>query len=239
MPRFFMAFVCCSLFLAASALGQEIKEIKLFEKKNLADWVFHADKEGAKVSDTFSFTEDGRLLCTGQPFGYLATKEEYENFKFAIEYRWAEGKEPTNSGIFLRIADQPKDTFLPQAVEVQLKHKEAGDLWGFHGWKLMNSAVDRYTARESEKGGKVTGIRKLLDAEKEPGQWNAMEILYENSTIVVVVNGRIVNMAYALDIPDLLPEGHVAAPAPPPGRLGIQSEGGPIEFRNAVLTVLP
>jgi hypothetical protein len=205
---------------AASAFGQT----PLFEKKNLADWDFYVDKEGVKAGDVFSFADDGRLLCIGQPFGYLATKESYKNFKFAVEWRWGEGKEPTNSGIFLKITEQPKGAFLPKTVEVQLAHKNLGDLWAFHGRKITEPG-NRLVNAENDTIGKFMGVKKLLDAEKIPGQWNAMDILCHEGLIVIAVNGHIVNWTTGAEAID--------------GRIGFQSEGGPIEFRNAILTPLP
>ena len=218
--------VCCCMLTAASlmtvsAVGQTV----LFEKKNLTEWDFYVDKDGVKAEEVFSFTDDGRLLCTGQPFGYLATKESYKNFKFAVEWCWPAGKEPTNSGIFLKITDQPKGAFLPKAVEVQLHHKDAGDIWAFHKRIAAVDSSPRYSASENATLGKINGVTKLLDAEKVPGQWNSMEILCVDSLIVVVVNGKIVNWTSTAEV--------IA------GRIGFQSEGGPIEFRNAVLTELP
>jgi hypothetical protein len=208
------------LIAAASALGQTA----LLEKKNLADWDFYVVKEGVKVEDVFSFASDGRLLCTGLPFGYLATKETYKNFKLSLEWCWTQGKEPTNSGIFLKITDQPKGAFLPKAVEVQLQHKNAGDVWAFYGRTITDSS-DRFSSAESADIGKFMGVKKISDAEKAPGQWNAMEILCVDGLIVVVVNGKIVNWTAGAEAIE--------------GRIGFQSEGGPIEFRNVVLTTLP
>jgi hypothetical protein len=215
------SFVCCwMLVAAASAFGQTA----LFEKKNLADWDFYVNKEGVKVEEVFSFADDGRLLCKGQPFGYLATKESYKNFRFAFEWCWTEGQAPTNSGIFLKITEQPKDAFLPKSVEVQLQHKNAGDIWAFHGRTITESG-GRLVNRENAAIGKFMGVQKMLDAEKAPGQWNAMEILCVDGLIVVVVNGKIVNWTTGAEAME--------------GRIGFQSEGGPIEFRNAVVTPLP
>jgi hypothetical protein len=209
------------MFIAAtSVFGQTA----LFEKKNLADWDFHVDKEDVKVGDVFSFSNDGRLLCTGQPFGYLATKEAYKNYKLAVEWRWPEGKTPTNSGIFLKITEQPKGAFLPKSVEIQLQHGNGGDIWAFHSRTLTESG-NRVVHRENATIGKFMGIPKILGAEKEPGEWNIMEILCTNGLIVVTVNGKIVNWTTGAE--------------PIEGRIGFQSEGGPIEFRNAVLTTLP
>jgi len=214
-------FVCCWMFVAVTALGQT----SLFRGKNLADWDFYVDKESVKVEDVFSFSGDGILVCKGQPFGYLCTKESYKNFKFSVQWRWPDGEKPTNSGVFLKIGEQPRGTFLPQTVEVQLQYKSAGDLWGFHGRKLTGPA-DRFVDREgNEKTGKTNGVKKILDQEKEPGQWNNMDILCNDGLIVVVVNGKIVNWTIGAE--------------PVEGRIGLQSEGGPIEFRFATLTVLP
>jgi hypothetical protein len=221
MQRYVIAsLVCFWMVAAASAFGQTV----LFEKKNLADWDFYVDKEGVKVEDVFSFSNDGRLLCTGKPFGYLATKESYKNFKLSLEWCWSQGKEPTNSGIFLKITDQPKGAFLPKTVEVQLHHKNAGDVWAFHGRTIIDSG-DRFASVDSPDIGKFTGVKKVLDAEKAPGQWNNMEILCIEGLLVIVVNGNIVNWTTGAEAIK--------------GRIGFQSEGGPVEFRNAVLTVLP
>jgi len=221
------SFVCCCMLIATSAFGQQIN---LFENRNLANWDFHVVEEGVQVGDVFSFSEDGRLLCTGQPYGYLATKESYKNFKFAVEWRWVDWKWntgiiPTNSGVFLKITDQPKGAFLPKAVEVQLCHKDAGDLWSFYGRTITDSS-DRFTKVDDHPViGNFMGVKKMLDAEKAPGQWNAMEILCVEGLIVVVVNGKIVNWTTGAEAIS--------------GRVGFQSEGGPIEFRNVVLTTLP
>ena len=213
------SLVCCWMLVAsASAFGQTA----LFEKKNLADWVFHVVDEGVKVENVFSFSADGRLLCKGQPFGYLATKESYKNFKLALEWRWPEGVPPTNSGIFVKITDIiPAPAFLPKSIEVQLHDKNAGDLWAFYGRTITD---DRLRNAQNPNIGKFMGVGKLLMAEKDAGQWNSMEILCVESLIVVVVNGKIVNWTTGAEALE--------------GRIGFQSEGGPVEFRNAVLTTL-
>jgi len=217
------------LVATASAFGQTIN---LFGKKNLADWDFHVVQEGTtqvKVENVFSFTDDGRLLCTGQPYGYLATKESYKNFKFSVEWRWSgwnwpKGIEPTNSGVFLKITDMPKDSFLPKSIEVQLQNRNAGDIWAFHG-RTITDSPDRLVTVNHDVIGRFMGVRKNIAAENEPGQWNSMEIFCTGSLIVVTVNGKIVNWTTGAE--------------PIEGRIGLQSEGGPIEFRNAILTVLP
>ncbi len=225
LKKSFVLTICCLLLTVSTASGQ----VNLFDKKNLSEWDFHVDKEGVAVGDVFSWTDAGTLVCKGIPFGYLATKEPYKNFKLSLEYRWPEGVKPTNSGIFLRIAEQPPKTFLPKTVEVQLAHKSAGDLWGFHDMKLPGPAGSPEARIVVKDGGEImgrqSGVKRVLEAEREPGQWNALEILCTEGLIVVVLNGKIVNW---------VTDAEILA-----GRLGFQSEGGPIEFRSAELSVLP
>ena len=215
------SFVCCWMLVAAVPA---FSQIVLFDKKNLAEWDFYVDKEGVKVEDVFQFASDGSLACKGQPFGYLATKESYKNFKLSVEWCWPQGTAPTNSGIFLKITEQPRDAFLPKSVEVQLQHKNAGDIWAFYGRTITDSS-NRFASADNPAIGKFMGVHKTLDAEKEPGQWNTMEILCVDRLIVVVVNGKIVNWTTGAEAIE--------------GRVGFQSEGGAVGFRNAVLTALP
>ncbi|MCL2744034.1 MAG: DUF1080 domain-containing protein [Planctomycetaceae bacterium] len=228
MKKFIAAlFVFCAVSFSLNTIC--FGQVALFEKTNLNEWIFFTDKAGVKVDDVFSFTADKVLRCKGQPFGYLATKENYKNYKLSLEYRWVEGEKPTNSGIFLRITDQPDKTFLPKTFEVQLAHNSAGDLWGFHGrTQKAPEGTDpkRYIERNGgDMTGETKGVKRLVGNEKEPGQWNCVDLLVQNGLIVIVFNGTIVNWVTDAEVVD--------------GKIGFQSEGGPIEFRNAVLTVLP
>ncbi|MDR0337493.1 MAG: DUF1080 domain-containing protein [Planctomycetaceae bacterium] len=222
--------VFCTLLFSATVFGQiDSGTVSLFEKTNLSEWDFHTDKEGVEVGDVYSFSGNGLLMCQGKPFGWLGTKEVYKNFQLSVEYRWSPGATPTNSGIFLRLNKQPEKTFLPRCVEVQLAPERVGDLYGFHGMKLPapdGVAKDRASARDGgETFGLINGLKKTANVEKKPEEWNTLDILCSNGLIVVAVNGKIVNW--------------VTDAEQTSGKIGFQSEGGPIQFRNAILTVLP
>jgi hypothetical protein len=199
--------------------------VNLFASKNLADWDFVL-VDGAKKEDVFSFTDDGILKCAGKPFGYLCTKEKYRDFKLTVQWRWPEGVEPTNSGVFLRMNGETKG-FLPRGVEAQLAHKSAGDLWAFFGMGLAAHDKARFTHNTPGRDitGESRGIKKLVDAERPAGRWNTYEILCQGDSIVISVNGTIVN--WTREVEDV------------EGPVGLQSEGGPIEFRNFFITPLP
>ena len=220
-----IAGFCVAVFWGAFSSAQDKPQPKnLFAERDLAKWDFHVVEEGVKIGDVFSFTDDGVLNCTGKPFGYLATRSIYKNYKVSLEYVWPEGVEPTNSGVFLRINAQPKESFLPRGFEAQLMHGNAGDLWGFHGMRI-DGPKDRHTDNPNhELAGAITGVKRIESAEKQPGQWNLMEILVVDSLVVISLNGKIVNWTNEADTT--------------PGKIGLQSEGGPIKFRNFILTEL-
>jgi hypothetical protein len=196
----------------------------LLASRNLADWDFFLDDPGLKKEDVWSFNREGNLVCKGEPIGYLCTKDEFQNFKLTVQWRWPQGVEPTNSGVLMRITGTPRA--LPSCIEAQLHHGDAGDIWAFHGTKVEGFDKTRLKNNPNHPlGGKMAGIRKLLDAENPPGEWNTYEILFQGGTLVISLNGKIVN--WTKDAADR------------PGRIGLQSEGGLVEFRNVIVTPLP
>lgn len=194
--------------------------VDLFNGKNLDGWDYFLVDENLEMEDVWS-VNDGLLVCKGEPMGYIATKGEYTNFKLVVEWRWPEGVEPTNSGVLMRITGDP--WALPKCTEAQLQHGNAGDIYGFHGFKVSGDP-DRFIENEKELTGKLTGVKKIFDNEDEPGDWNRYEIYMLNSSLTLYINGAKVNEANGLNII--------------PGKIGLQSEGGPIQFRTVKLIAL-
>ena len=199
--------------------------ISLLNPDSLDGWgYFLVKEEGAEkapeMADVWSIAK-GVLSCKGVPMGYLSTEKTYENFRLTFQWRWPKDTEPTNSGVFLRITGE--DRALPKCVELQLKHKSAGDLIGFHGMTLEGPA-DRLVKKENEIGGKLCILPKTEDAELPAGEWNQGKVIVNGDTITVFVNGKKVNQATG-----------VPANA---GKIGLQSEGGPIEFRKVNVKVI-
>jgi hypothetical protein len=190
------------------------RTIALFNGKDLDNWtVFLNDEEGpVEPSDVWQ-VRDGVIWCSGTPFGYLRTKETYRNFKLTVEWRWPE--EPTNSGVFVRIFGEDKQW--PLCVEAQLKHGRAGDLIAFNG-RLEGAQVRRETLQILQRTGDSN--------EKKPGEWNTYEITcnHKDIDIETSVNG--------------VPQTRANGSMPFEGSIGLQSEGGPIEFRTVRLQPL-
>ncbi len=212
--------LCVFLILTTTSVLSAAEPIQLFDGKSLEGWGCYLVDPDVKCSDVWS-VKDGLLYCKGEPMGYLHTKKKYENFKLVVEWRWPEGVEPTNSGVLMRIIGEPQA--LPKCLEAQLMHKNAGDFYGFHEFEI-NGAEDRLLKRESPMAGKLTGVKKMTDAEKPAGEWNRYEIVLDGGKLTAKINGKLVNEAF--DCQRV------------PGFIGLQSEGGPIEFRKVELIPL-
>lgn len=216
------------LALAAAATGSasaadDGQAVDLLAGGSLDGWnVFVVDSK-VKKEDVWS-VKDGVLVCKGEPLGYLYTKQQFKNFKLTLQWRWAPGKEPGNSGVLLRIAGDAV-TFLPKCAEAQLKSGSAGDIWGFYGFQLKGDAARLREIKKHEQLGDFMGVGLIKANEKEPGQWNTYEITMNAGQLTLLVNGEKVNEATDCDV--------LA------GAIGLQSEGGEIHFRSICVTPLP
>jgi len=200
-------------FSTLAAGRPPLQEIQLFNGANLDGWDFFLVDGGVGMGEVWS-VEDGILVCKGEPNGYLYTTADYESFKLVVEWRWPE--EPGNSGVLMRVA--PEEVMLPSCVEAQLRSGNAGDMYGFQGFRIGGDP-DRLS--EISIGW---SLQKIEANENEPGEWNRYEITAEGERISVVLNGKLVNEATGCEVR--------------PGRIGLQSEGGVIHFRKVDLTPL-
>ena len=203
--------------MAAEPQGSET--INLFNCKNLDGWQAHLVDPNVKMEDVWS-VEDGILTCKGEPFGFLHTKNKYTNFRLVVEWRWP--GEGSNCGVLMRVTGNPPN-FLTTCVEAQLKHGDAGDIWGFYGFHV-DGAEDRLVKVDHKVLGKFQGVKKIKDAEKPLGEWNKYEITLQGDKLSLTINREKVNEAHGLTVVS--------------GAIGLQSEGGPIQFRTVQLTPL-
>lgn len=184
----------------------------LFNGKDLSGWVKVINKEkGCCPDKTWSVT-NGVISCTGQPFGYLMTQQSYANYKLHVEYRWSAKSEQQNSGIFIHKTG-PDDFFLPKSIETQLKEGNAGD------FVLLSKATLNGVENNKNKCIEKTG----KPSEKPFGEWNSADIIVKGDTIKSSINGVLQNTGKDI---------YTNA-----GNICLQSEGGPIEFRN--ISIMP
>lgn len=199
-------------FLAVSAMllsGCKEKKTMLFNGKDLDGWVLYvAPEDGVAATDVFKVS-DGKIVVAGRPFGYMRTEKEYADYKLHAEWRWIGAA--TNSGIFQRV--QEGDRIWPSVVEVQLQGGHAGDLLGMGGTALAH--VD------PKAPGLFYKVRASGESPEKPeGEWNSADVEVTGNNVKVWVNGKFVN-----ETEGLFTKGCIA----------LQSEGGPLEFRNVYI----
>ncbi|MGE4569125.1 MAG: DUF1080 domain-containing protein [Bacteroidales bacterium] len=206
--RLALLLVALSAFVACQKAPQPVS---LFNGTDLAGWVPYLAPDSliTNPADVYKVKE-GCIWVSGKPLGYLRTENEYTDYRLTVEWRW--DGEPTNSGLFQRIA-LPDQTF-PKAIEVQLAAGKAGDFVMLGGSKI----------NETNETGPFPVVKAMNPTnEKAPGEWNRAEITCKGDSIIVYVNGLLQNKASG---------------APTSGYIGLQSEGGPIMFRSITVTPL-
>ncbi|RYD19535.1 MAG: DUF1080 domain-containing protein [Verrucomicrobiaceae bacterium] len=219
--------------LLASIAVSTAAPIKLFNGEDLTGWtadVPAADKEkdkedkDRKIAPSFMVV-NGMLVSMGKPEGHLVTNQMYSDYTLTVEYRFpAKGG---NCGVLVH-ASTPRALYgmFPQSIEVQMLSGEAGDFWCIQ----ENIEVPDMKLRRPHKEGQKFGggpddarnIKNLTDNSENPvGEWNMMVIRCKGDEITVKVNGTLVN--------------HGTRCTATSGKIAIQAEGTPVEFRKIEL----
>jgi hypothetical protein len=214
------------------------KPIALFNGKDLAGWKAFAKEGDAVAAASWSVT-GGVIKCTGKPNGYLRTEANYRDYRLTVEWRFDPAPMPLNpqgqprarnSGVLLDM--QGEDAVWPKCLEAQLMEKNAGDFYVVGGVEFAEFAAarDKALAAAADDAAKAkikTNRRtpKFKDSSEKPtGEWNTYDIVCRGDTVVLRVNGVEQNRATGLSVRE--------------GRILLQSEGAPVEFRNVKLEPL-
>ena len=211
-----MKFIFTSVLLMIVLTGYSQKKHSLFNGKNLKGWTIYLEDENINPDDYF-YVKDGVIETIGVPIGYIRTNKKYSNYKLHIEWRYPE--EPTNSGVFLH-TNTPDEIWIAH-YQAQLKHENAGDFI-VHGVGLSATIADStYT---STKDHKPLIPKKIGSNEKKSGEWNSFDIICEDDSIEIRVNGILQNSATNCSVTS--------------GAIGMQAEGSKIQFRNIYIQKL-
>ncbi len=197
----------------------------LFNGHDLSGW--HIDvpeMDTNAVARNPFIVRNGLLVSLGEPNGHLITDSIYQNFRLAVEYRFA-GK-PGNCGVLV-FASVPRSLYkmFPKSIEVQMMHENAGDFWCI----VEDIAVPAMEKRRGPKAnwgiteGKERRIRNLKDGSEKPlGEWNRMVVECLKNSIRVWVNGDLVNDGFNCTAEK--------------GQIALQAEGAEVEFRKVEIT---
>jgi hypothetical protein len=158
------------------------------------------------LKETFG-VRDGVITDTGRPAGYIRTEKDYTSYALHLQMRHVKGG---NSGVLVRMVGP--DKVWPKSIEAQGESGSMGDIWNIDSFG-MKIAAERTSGRHT---------RKMHPSNERPiGEWNDYEITLDGGDLELKVNNLVQNTATECD--------------EVPGKICLQSEGSPKEFRNVVL----
>jgi len=188
-------------------------------------------------SETWQWKEDGSLHCTGLPIGVMRTAKEYQNFEMSLH--WNHRSFGGNSGVFVwcqkEALDQLTKPGLPSSgIEIQIldlgytevyekQSGKKGDWFTCHGdvFAVGTSKMKPF-APLSPNGSRSFPSKNVS---KGMNQWNHYFIRAIDGRIHLWVNGEQVSGGENCD--------------PATGFLCLESEGGPIDFKEIQIRELP
>ncbi len=217
MTRMLVLRFAIALGLLLSPLAAEEGFVPLFNGKDLAGW-----KVVNTAPSTWSFNEEGYLVCSGKPIGEIRTDRMYQNFILEAEWRHLVPK--GNAGIFVWADDiTARGQPFIRGVEVQVLenaygdskgHTTRGDIFPIHGATMIP---------ENGRGG--SRAFPVENRSKPSPEWNHYRIECRDGAISLAVNGKVVTRGR-----DCIPK---------KGYICLESEGGVVHWRNVRIQVLP
>lgn len=242
---------------ARTVRTDESKSVELFNGRNLDGWYTYLQKRGKNNDPKGVFiVTNGVIRVSGEEFGALVTEKEFSDYHLSLEYRFTGGPHfgskigwAPDSGILFH-STGPDGGFhgiWMESVEVNLIKGATGDFWGVgmpgserislssrvSGEKLggkydihSENGKEIYTivgntricrsdiARDWQD---VTDVA-IAENERPIGEWNKVDLYCTGGDVVVYFNGKLVNRGFDVK--------------PRHGRIQLQSEGCPVEFRK-------
>ncbi|WP_165252239.1 3-keto-disaccharide hydrolase [Paludisphaera soli] len=215
--RNIVAFATLFLACAATASAQSTDDRRpLFDGRTLEGWK-HVGPGRFVVEDGMLRTEGGMglLWYAGEKLGDCIIHVEYKT-----------GTERSNSGVYVRIAEEPTDP-----------------------WYAVHNGFEVQIADGGKPERRTGSIYTFAPAEKQPGkslEWNTLEITLKGNRISTEINGTPVA---DFDASELRPESEKKigegdpsrGPRPEAGYIGLQNhdENSIVYFREVSVRPLP
>ena len=216
-----MKFLSVIIILIGCSVGSFSQtKVSLFNGHNFDGWNVFEPKGGLqeKVKDLFTI-EDEMIRLHGKKNGYLITENSFEDFELCLEFRWntdstfTRKSENKNSGVMYLIPDSVEHKLWPKGLQFQIKEGSTGDIIMLGGFVL--------DASNSKPAGSNMVVPRIINASCPIGEWNTVRIMSRNGEIIQMLNGKVVNKGNS--------------PAITKGRILLQYEGYPIDFRNVTI----
>ncbi|GGK17071.1 hypothetical protein GCM10007962_09140 [Yeosuana aromativorans] len=209
------------IFLILPQLIEAQSTINLFNKKNLDGWYAYQVESGKHkhASDLFN-VEHHIIRLYGKNAGYLMSEQSFSNFKLTVTFRWnidpsvIRKSDKKNSGVMYLVPFEAPDMLWPKGIQFQIKEGATGD------FILLQDTTLKINGTRTEPGRSVVS-KRFEDASKPIGKWNTMVVTVSNGIVTQELNGKLVNKGVEPSITE--------------GRILLQYEGYPIDFKKVVV----
>ena len=247
-----------------NSFGQKNDWTQLFNGKNLRGWDTYLgpplDDAGKKMSDipvglnkdpkhVFSVVDENGekvIRISGESWGGMSTKKEYENFHLQLKFKWGslswgqkKGKKKDSGVLYFAVGEHGADYGAwMRSQEFQVEEGNCGDYWGVAGGMedihamrrsdsqyIYNPAGELTTFSATSKAGRH--CIKQNDAEHPSGEWNTLDLYCSADTSVHAINGQLMMVLYN----SRQMKNGKSLPLKK-GKLQIQSEGAEVFYKD-------
>ena len=215
----------------------EIKKIQL---------LFGLNKDPNHVFSVVDLDGEKVIRISGENFGAIFTKEEFENYHLQLMFKWGSLKwvpkknKKRDSGLLYHSVGMPGADFgfWMRSQEFQIEEGNCGDYWGVAGGTedikaikktdseyVYNPSGQLYSFNEKSKTGRH--CIKQSDAENPSGEWNTIDLFVYGKTSVHLINGKV--MMVLSNSGQLVNKKNIPLTK---GCLQLQSEGAEIFYKE-------
>jgi hypothetical protein len=204
------------------------------------------NNDPAGVFTVVKLGDENVIRISGENFGGISTKQEFENYHLQLQFKWGDLKWPPrkkakrDSGLmYLAVGPHGADGGnWMRSHEFQIEEGDCGDYWACAGAvfdiKAKKDKDNNYTY--SESGDQITFSTaspagrhciKSPDGEKPSGEWNTIDLYCFRNTSVHIINGvvtMILHNSRQLDGESEIPLTK--------GKIQIQSEGSEVFYKD-------
>jgi hypothetical protein len=261
--RFILPLLLCAVTFGFTTTEKAPRWIKLFNGKDLTGWDTYLgpdlDDKGKPITGVpIGLNNDPRYVfgvvkengeniihITGNGWGAISTKKEYENYHLQLQFKWGvltwgqqKDKKKDSGVLYHSVGKYGADyNAWMRSQEFQVQEGNCGDYWGCAGGMADVPAIKQSetdyvydpqgtmtTFSQNSKQGRH--CIKTGDAENPSGQWNTLDLYCHGDTSIHVINGKVMMVLYhnrQLDNGQELPLTK--------GKIQVQSEGAEVYYR--------
>jgi len=193
-------------------------------------------------------SRENLLRISGEIWGGISTKQEFENYHLQLQFKWGQLKwyprekdsDKRDSGLLYHGTGEhgKGDGFWLRSQEFQIQEGDCGDYWGVAGAIFdINATMNEDSIFQYDPAGSLITFsqesksgrhcKKYPDAEKPTGEWNTIDLYCFGNTSIHVMNGVVV---MALQNSRQSDNGKETALTK--GKIQLQSESAEVFYRN-------